>query len=157
MLVTTGRNPGREGRAVARAISLCFPGSILEGRGRRALASLLSRARKLHFSRLCTVYRGQGRPCSISFISLCSGPEWERLAPEVRIKSISASPLPRKIPPSSCVSIKGAKAAALRALSGAPACEPGDEHCSEISASASKISFSLHGKRIMELGVSYEG
>ena len=94
MLVTTGRNPGREGRAVARAISLCFPGSILEGRGRRALASLLSRARKLHFSRLCTVYRGQGRPCSISFISLCSGPEWERLAPEVRIKA-SAHPRSR--------------------------------------------------------------
>ena len=156
MLITTGRNPGREGRLIARALFLSFPGSRLEGRGRRTLSSLLSSARKRRFSRACTIYREQGKPCSISFISLGNEGEWERLSPEVRIKSLSAFPLPRKIPQSACLSIKGAKAAVLRRLADAPPCEEGEGPSSAITAGASKISFSLQGKRIMELGVSYE-
>ena len=155
MLITTGRDPGTEGRSVARALFLSFPGSRLEGRGRRTLASQLSRARKLHFSRVCTIYREQNHPCSISFISLGNSGEWERLSPEVRIRSIRAFPFPKRTLQSACLSIKGAKAAVLRRLADAPACEPG-EPASAISAGASEISFSLQGKKIMELGVSYE-
>ena len=156
MLITTGRNPGREGRALARALFLSFPGSRLEGRGRRTLASQLSRARKLCFSRVCTIYNEQNHPCSISFISLGNAGEWKRLSPVVRIRSVRAFPFPKKTPQSSCLLIKGSRAPVLRRLADAPACEQGDEPGSAITASASGISLSLQGKKIMELGVSYE-
>jgi len=158
MLITTGRNPDSASRAIARALHLAVPESRLEGRGRRTLSSLLSRARKLHFSRICTIYKAEGKPCSISFISLGADGGWAWLSPRIIVTKVTAAVAQgnrlRNLPQSGCIAISGPKSGILRGLFGLETQDCGPE--SRIIAAASKITVASGGTKLLELGVRYE-
>ena len=154
VLITTGKGPDRVSRAIARAFSLAVPESRLEPRGKRTMAALLAKARRLHLTRLCAIYRSQGKPSTISFLKVGDDGSWERLAPVIFVgKASFAAKFPKAAAQSRCLSITGTKAKALSALvSPKNSCE---ETGSRIIAGAKKLSISVGRKKIMELGVSY--
>ena len=153
MLITTGRNPSRECRAIASALSSAVPGSLNYGRGRRSLSSLLSLASKKRYGRICTIYKAEGAVCCISFLSLGSEGEFAWLSPKILVCKVQFSQK-AKGEQSSAVSIKGAKAALLRRLLGIRAAR--GETDSKITAGASKITVECEGQKLLEMGVSYE-
>ena len=155
MLITTGKNPSQECRALARALFCVLPHSVLEGRGKRSLSSLITKARKKRMGSICAIYREEGGQHSLSSLSLSeTGYDW--LSPKILVEKITLhSPLPKKSEgQSSSVKITGARAKEVRGLFGA---EPtGDEPESAISAGAKSISLSFRKKKLITLGVSYE-
>lgn len=152
MLITTGKNPGRISRRIAQALQAAVPGAALEYRGRRSVASLLSKARKRHFSRLCAIHEENGKPSAISFLSLGQEGGWRRLSPTIMVHSaVPALAIPRK--QSRSVKISGAKKAALQKLLDPSA--SGWETESSISASTKKIALFCGKKRVLLLGVGY--
>ncbi|VVB99994.1 Uncharacterised protein [uncultured archaeon] len=155
MLITTGRNPDAISRAIAQALGAAIPRSIVEGRGRRTLSGIISKARKKRFPRVCTIYKVEGKPCAISFLSV-DEKGWKRLSPQLQITSAKAFAKAGR-EQSSCLEISGTKASALKQLLSVMENEEGDEPESKITAGASKITIHVHGKRLIELGVKYEG
>lgn len=158
VLITTGKKPGKESSAIAKAIFSTVPASCLEGRGSRTLASLVLRARKQRMDRVCAVYSEDGKPSHITFLSLENG-GWHWLSPKIKIKSVAVSiPASRakaKKEQAAGIKINGTKAATLRALLGSAASNRG-EPLSIITASASKITIFSEGRKTLELGVAYE-
>jgi len=152
LLITTGKNPDRLSRLIAHALFASIPGSDLEFRGKRSLLSLVLKARKKHYSRLCAIHKEEGKPSSLSFISLDDEGGWERLSPSIAIKNVSAAKsFPKK--QSQCVEFSGAKKAVLgRLLDPRNSC---GEPESKIIAGAAKISILYGRKKLLELGVAY--
>ncbi len=153
MLITTGRNPPRECRAIASALGSALPGSLNYGRGRRSLSSLVSLASKKRFGRICTIYRGKGELCRISFLSVGARGEFSWLSPKILVRKLLFSKK-AKGEQSSGVLVKGPKVAILRRLLGVKAAR--GETDSKITAGASKITVEYKGQKLLEIGVSYE-
>lgn len=151
MLVTTGKSPGAASRRIAGILSLSIPLSRSENRGSRSLSSLISRAAKSRFARLCTVYKEQGNPATIAFLSL-DGNEW--LSPKIKIEKVIFISKQQKLPQAGRLSIKGSKKAVLQKLI-SPVSTDGDVQ-STINAGAKSISFYIRRKKMLSLGVSYE-
>ena len=155
MLITTGKKPGNESRLIAASLAASVPGSRLENRGQRTISSLISKARRLHFSRLCTIHAEEGKPHRISFLSLEDEKGWGRLSPIIMVRKIADSPKQGcKFRQSKCLSISGTRAKTINTLL-LPR-NSSDETESKIAASAKKISIFISNKKILELGVSYE-
>lgn len=156
VLFTTGKKPNRAARAIARALSLAVPESALESRGKRTLASLISKARKRHFTRLCSVYCSQGKPSEIEFLAIADDGSWGRLAPKITVKTSSFAPkFPRA--QSTCLTMSGAKAKSLsRLFSPKNHGADGEENGSRIVAGAKTLAVFMGKKKIASLGVSYE-
>jgi len=152
LLITTGKKPDRLTREIAKALAAAVPGSRLENRGRRSLSQLISRAKALRFSRLCAIYKERGKPHAIAFLST-EGKGWEWLSPKIII-SKAALHLRLSKTQSCCLEINGPKKASLLQLI-SPANSPGGKE-SEIKASQKKITVAMHGKKALELEVSYE-
>ncbi len=151
VLITTGKEPDALSRRIARALFLAVPGSSLEWRGKRTMQSLLSLAKKRRFSRLCAIYKEQGKPRSISFLSL--GEEgWKWMSPRIIVKKAKAARLAR-LPQSQSLLAKGAKAKTLLYLLGA---QNWEEPGSSITAGAKKLSLFLGKGKLLEMDVSYE-
>ena len=159
LLITTGKSPGASARSVAKALFLCFPHSCLEGRGKRSLSSLAAKARKKSIGRICALYSEAGKPCSLQVLSLSkAGFEW--LAPRIMITGVSLHQLPKRKAQACCVQFKGTKAASLRNLFCGDECNECEKGCksgSKISTGADKITLCLSGKKLLTLGVEYEG
>ncbi|VVC02085.1 Uncharacterised protein [uncultured archaeon] len=155
VLITTGKKPDRKARLIAKALFLSMPGSRLEGRGGRTLASLASKAAHLHFNRLCAIYKEEGRPHSLSFMEIGGKNQWRWLSPKISITKVSVSPKGKaKLRQSACLRITGTKAAALSAL--ASPLNSSDETESRLAASAKKITIALGNRKLLEMGVKYE-
>ena len=154
MLITTAKDPDALCRRIARAIYLATPSSHLEFRGKRTLASLVSKARKKRFERVCAIYHSRGKPSEIRFLEI-SMRDWCWMVPHLSITKILHAPAMKgSISQSVGLQIKGTKAKVLRQLlsiKGKP-----EEAQSSISSSASKITFKLGNKKLLELGVKYE-
>ena len=154
MLITTGKNPDDSVRRLSRALFLSIPGSRLEGRGRRTLHSLLSRAARLRFARACVIYSAQGRPATISFLSLSGPSRWKWLSPRLTVKSAKMGRFGGR-QQAAALSITGAKKATLRRLLD-PVRQDSGGVSSSLAADRGKLSFSIGGKTIAALVVSYE-
>ena len=153
MLITTGRGKEVALRQVARALFCAVPSSKLEGRGKRSLSSLLSKAGKRHGGRLCAIYSGkEGAACEIAFLQSDAQAGFGWLSPRIVVKKILFA-APGKFPMSSCLRLSGAKARVLSALLPPQECEA--EFESEIRAGATSLSISVHGKSVLRAGVSY--
>lgn len=154
VLITTGKKPGKKSRAIARALFLMVPGSRLEFRGKRTLSALIKKAKRFHFSRLCTIYREEGKPSEIRFLSLEENlPGW--LSPTLQITSVeTAEKLPRK-GQSQHVKITGAKARTLAKLLSLSVPPEGEETGSRLIASSNSLSLFLGNKKLAKIGVSY--
>ena len=153
MLLTTGKGKGIAIRQVARALFCAVPSSKLEGRGKRSLSSLLSKARKQHGGRLCVIYTDKEAACEIAFLQSDAQAGFEWLSPRILVRKILFA-APGKYPTSSCLKLSGAKARALSGLLPPQECE--GEFESEIKAGATSISIFVHGKTVLRAGVSYE-
>jgi rRNA maturation protein Rpf1 len=156
VLITTGKGPDRETRLSARALFLAVPGSRLENRGKRTLVSMVKKAQKLHYSRVCAVYKDRGHPCTLAFIRLDGPEEWEWLTPILNIRKVKfASQQPRAMRQSARLEISGSRAKTLNLLL-APRNASEDEAESSITAGAKSLSILLGKRKLLELGVSYE-
>ena len=154
MLITTGKGPDRVSRSIARAFSLAVPESRLEPRGKRTMAALVAKARRLHLTRLCSIYRSQGKPSTVSFLKIGDDGSWERLAPVILVGKASFAPkFPKAASQSRFLSITGTKAKALSALVSPK--NSGEETGSRIIAGAKKLSISIGKKKILSMDVSY--
>lgn len=132
-----------------------MPGSLLENRGQRTISSLISKARRLHFSRFCTISAQEGKPHEISFLSLEGEKGWSRLSPTIAVRKIAdCRKQGCKFTQSKCLKITGLKAKELFALL-LPQ-NSSEETGSKIIASSKKLSISVANKKLLELGVSYE-
>lgn len=153
MLITTAKDPDALCRRIARAIYLATPGSRLEFRGKRTLAALVSKARKKRFERVCAIYHAQGKPSEIRFLEIGMR-DWRWMAPHLAITKVLHAPAMKGgISQSFGLQIRGTEAKTLQKLlsiKGKP-----EEAQSSISSSASKISFKLGNKKLLELGVRY--
>jgi len=155
LLITTGKGKGIALRQVARALFCAVPSSKLEGRGKRSLSSMLSKAAKQHGGRLCAIYAGkEGAACEIAFLQSDAQAGFEWLTPRIMVKKITFS-APGKYPVSSCLKLSGAKARVLSALLPSQECDGEPE--SEIKAGATSLSISVHGNLVLRAGVSYVG
>ncbi|VVC01483.1 Uncharacterised protein [uncultured archaeon] len=152
MLVTTGKKPDAASRSIAQALFLSVPGATMENRGSRPLSALISKAKKRRFTRLCTIYREEGRPSTIAFLSLSdAGFEW--LSPKIEITKVAALPPKKRMQQATELRIKGAKAKALQKLI-EPLNQSGGQ-AATITAGARKLTIHLGRKKILELGVEY--
>lgn len=138
---------------MAAILSLCVPGSRLENRGQRPFSSLVQKALKFRFSRVCTIHKEQGKPATIAFLSIDeNGFEW--LTPKLRIEKVAfLAAAERKTPQATMISIKGAKRAALQKL--LSPINISEERTASITAGAKAISFSMGRKKMLTLGVKY--
>lgn len=156
VLITTGKNPSRVSRAIALAFGIAVPESRVEFRGKRTLSSLITRAQKLHFTRLCAIHSESGKPSHIRFMEIADDGEWGWLSPAISITSAKpAGRMPKKTAQSSRLSISGAKAKVLSRLL-SPRNSQDEEAGSKITAGARALSISVGKKKILSLGVSYE-
>jgi len=149
VLITTGRNPDAASRLIANALFLAVPGSRLENRGQRSLSFLASKAKKLHFERLCTIYRQENSPKQILFMSVGKQEKW--LSPKLTIIKCSAKKL--KANQSLCIKIKGTKAKAMQRLIMPK--NSSDEPESALLCTAKKLVLFIGKRKILELGVKY--
>jgi len=156
LLITTGKKPDTLSQLIARALFLCTPESLLEGRGKRTISSLLQKARKLHFSRLCTISKREGGASEISFISLEEDGSWQRLSPAIIAQYAVACEEKKawRAEQSHSLKITGAKRAALQQLLSPSNADA--EHESSITAGASTLSFKLGKTELLKMGVKYE-
>ena len=153
MLITTGKNPDSLQKLIAKALFLATPGSRLEGRGKRTIASLVEHARLLRFSRLCIIGRTQDGASELSFLSLDS-PSWSRLSPTI-VANYGVACKDRKawkVEQSISLAVKGTKRKTILNLLGI---EEGDEPDSSITADSKAISFKLAKNELLKLGVAY--
>lgn len=154
VLITTGKNPSESSRAIARALHLAIPHSMLEFRGSRTLDALIAKARKRHFSRVCSIYSKQGKPHSLSFLSIRDDGGWERLKPVFIMEKAQLPPIAAKIPQSCSLKITGANAKAARHLFS----PSNDEYCeqtSRIVAGRGTLALYVGKRKILSLGVKY--
>ena len=153
MLITTGKKPDAISRRIAHLLSFIVPGAHLENRGNRTLSSLILKARKKRYPRVCTVYKAQGKPATSAFLSLTDdGFSW--LSPKIQIeKAVFHSAISRKFISATQLEIRGTKKSVLQELF-APVSY--SEKCpSTIKAGAKKLSFFLGRKKMLELDVKY--
>ena len=155
MLITTGRKPDALSRLMAKALAAAIPGSLLENRGRRTLGALIAKARKKHFTRVCTIYKDGGKPCQMAFISLGEDAGWEWLSPKITVRKAAASIIPRNFH-SPSLELSGTRKATIANLLSVSDASGGSEPESEISAGAASLSVSLGDKKVLQLEVSYE-
>lgn len=156
VLITTGKNPDRISKAIALAFCRAVPESRVEFRGKRTLASLVARAQKFRYTRLCAIHNESGKPSSIRFLEIADDGAWNWLAPAISITSAKpAGRMPKKSAQSRKLSVTGAKAKALLRLISPR--NPVDEDVgSKINAGARSLSVFVGKKKILSLGVSYE-
>ena len=156
VLITTGKNPDSNSKAIALAFHMAVPESRVEFRGKRTLSSLVSRAQKLHFTRLCAIYNEKGKPSTLRFLEIGDDGEWEWLSPTIAVSSSQTfGKMPLKKSQSCNLSITGTKAKVLsRLLSPLNSKDKGPD--SKITAGARSISVHVGKKKILSLGVSYE-
>ncbi len=156
MLFTTGKNADSFSKQIAYVLYAAIPCSSFEPRGKRTLAALIAKAQKKHFARICTIYKEEGKPASLSFISLDESGSWERMKPEIAIsKAKFFSKDKHKRFQSACLKITGANSKTIKSLFALGECVSDDEPESQIAAGASKITISIKGKKVLELGVKY--
>ncbi len=173
MLITTGKNPGIFSREIAMALASAVPGSRVEFRGKRTLSSMISKARKLHFNRVCSIGSAEGKAASLSFLKIGDDGSWERLSPKISIRGVAAVASAKKTGarkagarpasahakpvPRLCLKITGTKAKTLVALiSPSNSQDAGPSECSRMAAGAKTISVFVGKKKIISIGVAYE-
>ncbi|MEM2138334.1 MAG: hypothetical protein QW568_04565 [Candidatus Anstonellaceae archaeon] len=155
LLITTGKNAAKISKRLAAELSLAIPHSRFEARGKRTMEKLLALATKRHYSRLCTISEENGKPATMSFLSIGMNGEWSRLSPTIRITSLKfASPKQIRNPRSSAMLLSGTKKKTLQSLFGLEGDDEG-KHESEISSSATMMQVRLSGKKILTLGAKY--
>jgi len=155
LLITTGKNPDSLQKLIAKALFLATPGSRLEGRGKRAIASLVEHARLLRFSRLCIIGRTQDGASEISFLSVGTS-SWSRIPPAMVANYGIACKDGKawKQEQSVSLAVRGARRKTILNLLGV---EEGDWQGSQIKAEAKSIIFRLGPIELLKLGVRYGG
>jgi hypothetical protein len=154
LLLTTGKGKSIACRQVARALFCAVPSSKIEGRGKRSLSSMLSKAAKQHGGRVCAIYAHKKAACEIAFLLSDAHGGFEWLSPRIIVKKITFA-APGKHAVSTCLKLSGTKARVLSALMPSQDCE-GCGIESEIKASAASLSIFVQGKLVLRAGVSYE-
>lgn len=156
LLITTGKKPDFLQKLIAKALFLCTPESLLEGRGKCTISSLLLKARKLHFSRMCTISKHEGGASEISFLSLEEDGSWQRLSPTIIAQYAVACEGKKAWRQAQSRSLKltGTKSAAFQKLLSPNAVDLEAE--SMITAGASALSFKLDRTELLKMGVKYE-
>ncbi len=156
LLVTTGKKPDFLQKLIANALFLSVPESLLEGRGKRTIVSLLKKAHRLHFSRICTLSKREGGASEMSFLSLEEDGGWQRLSPTIIAQYAVACEEKKAWRQAQSRSLKlaGTKRAALQRLLLPLNADSGP--VSSITAGASTLSFKLGKTELLKLGVKYE-
>ncbi|MCX8194848.1 MAG: hypothetical protein N3G22_01960 [Candidatus Micrarchaeota archaeon] len=133
---------------------MAVPHSCLENRGKRPFYSLLSKAAKLRFKRVCSIHSQNGKPASLSFLCIDGEGKWSWAPARIKISRLRLYGLPRKARQSQRLRIKGARARLLRELIKSPSTQHRED--SLISASSKRLEVFIHGKKAVEAEVEYE-
>jgi hypothetical protein len=100
MYITTGKKRSMATKSLCATLSRLFPSAIYVPRGKKGIEDIIEKARILGKDRICFIYDKEGKPHSLTFISVNKG--WRWLSPKI---IITRYPIPRRLP-AQCENIK---------------------------------------------------